>query len=88
MWKLIGFSAAILTTFGFVPQIIKMHKTNSIENISLLTLIQFSVGISLWVVYGIHLGDIVIISANIISLSTLIVAIIIYFRIKNINKNI
>jgi MtN3 and saliva related transmembrane protein len=89
MWKLIGFIAASLTMFGFIPQIIKMHKTNSVENISLLTLIQFSVGVFLWIIYGVYLGDIVIISANIVSLAILIAAIFVYFKIKyNINKNI
>lgn len=82
MWKIIGFTAACLTMFGFIPQIIKMHKTNSVENISLLTLFQFSAGVFLWTIYGIHLGDIVIISANIVSLTTLIAAIIFYFKIK------
>lgn len=88
MWKIIGFIAAFLTMFGFVPQIIKMHKTHSVENISLLTLVQFSVGILLWLIYGIHIRDIVVIFANTISLATLIAAIYVYFRIKYNKKNI
>jgi len=88
MGKLIGFTAAFLTMFGFIPQIIKMHKTNSVENVSLLTLIQFSAGISLWIIYGAFIRDIVVITANVISLATLIAAIYVYFRIKYYKKNI
>ena len=88
MWKIIGFTAAFLTMFGFGPQIIKMHKTNSVENISLLTLIQFSVGVLLWIIYGVYLRDIVIISANIVSFATLIAAIFLYCKIKHFRKNI
>ncbi len=88
MWKLIGFTAASLTMFGFIPQIIEMRKTNSVENISLMTLVQFSAGVFLWIIYGVHLRDVVIISANIVSFATLITAIVVYLKIKHYKKNI
>ncbi len=79
-WYLIGIAAALLTTFGFVPQIIKMHRTKSAKDVSLVTLFQFSAGVILWTLYGIHLGDSIIIAANVITFITLIVAIIFYYR--------
>lgn len=79
-WYLIGIAAALLTTFGFVPQIIKMHRTKSVKDVSLVTLFQFSAGVILWTLYGIHLGDSIIIAANVITFITLIVAIIFYYR--------
>lgn len=79
-WYIVGTLAAFLTMFGFVPQIIKMFRTKSVKDISLLTFIQFSLGVSLWALYGFHLGDIIIISANSITLLTLIIAIVLYFR--------
>jgi MtN3 and saliva related transmembrane protein len=79
-WYLIGTAAATLTTFGFVPQIIKMHKIKSSRDVSLATLYQFSCGVILWVLYGIHLGDVIIIAANIISFATLAVAIAMYYH--------
>ncbi|MDD5773343.1 MAG: SemiSWEET family transporter [bacterium] len=88
MWQLIGFIAASLTMFGFIPQIIEMRKKNSVENISLLTLVQFSAGVFLWIIYGVHLRDVVIISANIVSFATLIAAILVYLKIKHYKKNI
>jgi len=81
-WYLIGIVAALLTTFGFVPQIIKMHKTRSSKDISLVTLYQFSAGVFLWTLYGIHLGDAIIIMANLISFLILIVAICVYYYYK------
>jgi len=83
-WYLLGTVAAVLTTFGFVPQIIKMHKTRSSKDVSLATLYQFSAGVILWTFYGFHLGDVIIIMANIICFLTLVVAIGFYhhYRLK------
>ena len=82
MWYLVGAAAALLTTFGFVPQIIKMRRTRSVKDVSLLTLVQFSVGVTIWGIYGFHLNDVVIIVANVISLVILIGAIVLYFRYR------
>ena len=79
-WYVIGTTAALLTTFGFVPQIIKMHRTKSSKDISVTTLFQFSAGVMLWTLYGVHLGDIIIITANTISFMTLVAAIILYYH--------
>jgi MtN3 and saliva related transmembrane protein len=83
-WYLLGTLAAVLTTFGFVPQIIKMHKTRSSKGVSLATLFQFSAGVILWTFYGFHIGDVIIIVANIICFLTLIAAIGLhhYYRLK------
>ncbi|MEW5759374.1 MAG: SemiSWEET transporter [Candidatus Thermoplasmatota archaeon] len=74
-WYIIGLTAALLTMFGFVPQVIKMVRTRSVVDISLIMLIQFSCGVFLWMLYGIHLGDVIIIFANLVTFSTLVVAI-------------
>lgn len=79
IWPIIGIIAASLTSFGFVPQIMKMYRTKSVEDISLLTLFQFGTGIILWTFYGIHLNDYVIIGANLSALITIITAVILYF---------
>jgi len=79
-WYLIGTAAAFLTTFGFVPQIIKMQRTKSSKDVSLATLYQFSAGVILWTMYGLHLGDIIIIAANAVSFITLVIAIVFYYH--------
>jgi len=77
-WYLVGMGGALLTTFGFVPQIIKMHRTKSARDISPVTLLQFSAGTILWALYGYHIRDVIIISANLISFIIMVVAIIQY----------
>lgn len=79
-WYLIGIVAALLTTFGFVPQIIKMRRTKSAEDVSLTTLLQFSAGAILWTLYGIHLEDTIIIAANSITFVTVVFAIAMYYH--------
>jgi len=81
-WEIVGFGAALLTSFGFLPQVIKIYKTKSVQDISLIALIQFAIGISLWLSYGVHLRNIVIISANTVTLLVLAAAFILYFRYK------
>lgn len=85
-WPLIGTAAAILTMFSFVPQIVKVLKTKSAKDVSPVTLFQLSLGVSLWIVYGIHLKNAIIIMANTITLVTLIVLLSLYFNLGRIKK--
>ncbi len=77
-WYLVGIAAAILTTFGFIPQIIKMYRTKSSKDVSLVTLVQFGLGTTLWALYGIHIKDLIVIVANITSFITIFIAIVVY----------
>jgi MtN3 and saliva related transmembrane protein len=80
-WDIIGVSAATLTMFGFLPQIVKMWKKKSARDVSGLTLIQFCCGIVLWMFYGIHLSDWIIIGSNAVSLGILLFAIALYLKL-------
>lgn len=79
-WKLIGLTAACLTSFAFFPQVIKMYRTKSAKDISFVTLIQLSCGVGLWILYGIYLKDGIIILANSITLIALLSALSLYYR--------
>ncbi len=81
-WILIGIAGALLTMFGFVPQIVKMFRTKLVHDVSVLTLIQFTAGVSLWALYGYAIEDPVVIGANLVSLATLVVALILYYRYR------
>ena len=81
LWTCIGIAAALLTMFGFVPQIIKMRKTKSAEDVSGFTLIQFGIGAVLWILYGTHLGDLIIVGANSISLVIVLTALVLYAKL-------
>jgi MtN3 and saliva related transmembrane protein len=86
LWTVVGITGAMLTMFGFVPQSIKMWKTRSVKDVSGMTLVQFSIGAVLWMLYGIHLGDYIIIGANAVTLSTLIVAVGLYIKLNQRNS--
>ena len=63
-WKIVGIIAAIGTTSGFIPQIIRGMRTKRLDDVSpvMYTLLIF--GLALWLSYGIHLEDLIIIVAN------------------------
>lgn len=82
LWYVVGCLAASLTMLGFIPQVLKMWRTKSVKDISLPTFIQISVGASLWILYGIHIRDLIVIAANIVTLTTLILAITLYLQYK------
>jgi len=81
-WIIIGLSAATLTMFAFIPQIIKVFRNKSAKDVSLMTLLQLSFGVSLWIAYGVHLKDATIIMANSVTLSTLIILLLLYFNYR------
>jgi len=87
-WTIIGSIAACLTMFAFIPQIIKAYATKSIKDVSLLTLLQLSIGVFLWIAYGIHLGDFIIITANSVTLVLLITLICQYFFYRNASRSL
>ena len=59
-----GYSAAILTTLAFIPQLIKTIKTKKAEDVSLITLVMFLTGVAAWIVYGIKISSKPILIAN------------------------
>ncbi|AUA19785.1 SemiSWEET transporter [Streptococcus suis] len=66
---MIGFIAACLTTFGFIPQVIKVVKTKDTESISLGMYVMSVTGMSLWLIHGIIQGDMALMIANSVSVT-------------------
>jgi MtN3 and saliva related transmembrane protein len=64
----IGYMAAALTTASFVPQAWLTFKTRNVSGISLAMYSAFTLGILLWLVYGLFLGAWPIVVANAITL--------------------
>jgi MtN3 and saliva related transmembrane protein len=64
----LGFAAGALTTIAFVPQVYRIVKTRSAHDISWLMFGIFSVGIGLWLWYGIRAGALPLICANLVTL--------------------
>ena len=66
--ELFGYFAAILTTSAFLPQLIKTLKTKKADDVSLITLIMFNVGVISWIIYGYKISAVPILAANLITL--------------------
>lgn len=64
VFTVIGFLAGILTTLAFVPQAVHSWRTKSAGDFSWAMLIAFSVGITLWFIYGLYLHSWPMILAN------------------------
>lgn len=64
----IGAAAAILTTICWLPQAIRVVRYKDTRAISLTTNIVFTIGITLWMIYGIVLDNWPLIIANAISI--------------------
>ncbi len=77
---IIGFCAAALTTFSFIPQFIKIIKTKKTEGLSLLMMLQISAGLILWIIYGLLRKDIVLITANGVGLIIVTATLLAYFK--------
>lgn len=64
----LGYPAAVLTTLAFVPQAWLTLRTRNVSGISALTYAAFTLGVTLWLVYGWHERDWALIVANAVTL--------------------
>ncbi len=65
---LIGSAAAFLTTASFLPQAWLSFKTRDVSGVSLSMYGVFTVGVALWLAYGLLLGSWPMVIANSITL--------------------
>lgn len=65
----IGYLAGVLTTVAFVPQVLHIVRKRSAHDISWGMFSMFSVGVALWLWYGIRLASLPLIVANGITLT-------------------
>ena len=66
--EIFGYIAAVLTTAAFLPQLIKTLKTKKADDVSLITLVMFNIGVLSWIIYGYKISSIPILIANLITL--------------------
>ena len=64
---MIGSIAAVLTTFAFLPQVIKVIKTKDTESIAFGMYLMQVLGIALWLAHGLVIQDLPLILANSVS---------------------
>lgn len=61
---LLGLVAGTLTTCSFVPQVVRIWRTRSARDISTVMFLLLSLGVLLWVVYGVAIQSAPVIVAN------------------------
>ena len=69
-----------LTTAAFAPQALHTLKTRDVSGISLAMYASFTVGVFLWLIYGLLRGDWPIIIGNAITLGLALVILVLKLR--------
>jgi len=67
-WEIFGLIAGAITICGFIPQIVKGYKTKKLGDLSYLLNIFISIGMFMWLIYGVHINSPAIIISNAIGL--------------------
>ncbi|RCS58112.1 SemiSWEET transporter [Parvibium lacunae] len=77
---ILGYAAATLTTLAFFPQAWHCWKNRDVTSISLPMYFVFSLGVALWLLYGVCLQSWPIIIAN--SITLVLACLILFMKIR------
>jgi MtN3 and saliva related transmembrane protein len=80
---LVGLLAGTLTTIAFIPQLQQTWRTRSAQDVSLGMLITFVTGVFLWLIYGLMLGALPVILANVVTLVLTLAILILKMRYRS-----
>lgn len=81
--ELMGLVAGILTTGSFIPQVLQIIRTRDVSGISVVMYIAFTLGVLLWLVYGLLNAQIALIMTNGITLVLAMTILIMKVRFKD-----
>ena len=84
----IGILAGILILSGWVPQIIKVHKTKKLDDVSSYLMILIFAGAALWLVYGLALDDVYIIGVNVAAMFLTMTVLSMKLKYERISKTV
>ena len=65
----VGATGAVLTTVCWLPQVLKVVREKETRALSLPATVSFTLGIMLWLVYGIAINDWPLIGSNTVTLA-------------------
>lgn len=80
----IGSVAAVLTTVSFIPQVIHSYRTRDLSGVSLSMYSIFTLGVGLWLVYGVLKQDWPLMLAN--SITFCLAAVVLVLKIQQVCK--
>ena len=78
--EILGLTAGTITSITFLPQVIQVYKTKSAKDISLSMVLLLTVGVAMWLAYGILILNAAIIYTNSMVLAMAII--LLYFKWK------
>ncbi len=81
--ELIGYLAAGLTTVSFVPQAWLTFRTRDVSGVSLGMYSAFTIGVALWLVYGVMLDAWPIVLANGVTLALAVSMLVMKLRYRD-----
>lgn len=79
----LGMIAGTLTSIASVPQLVKTLRTRHARDISIWQPLLLSIGVALWLIYGILIHDLPLILANIIPLACNVILTFLKLRYRN-----
>ena len=77
----IGSIAAVCTTLAFVPQVVQSWRTRDLSGISLPMYTIFTIGVLLWLMYGILIRDWPVIIAN--AITAMLASVVLLLKLKS-----
>ncbi|MES2364577.1 MAG: SemiSWEET transporter [Pseudomonadota bacterium] len=78
----IGLLAGALTTVAFIPQVIKIWRSKKADDISVSMFLIFTVGVGLWMIYGIQIASLPVMLANAVTMILALVILILKYRYR------
>jgi MtN3 and saliva related transmembrane protein len=82
----IGLIAGLLTTTAFIPQVWKIYRTKSGKDISARMISLFTIGLVLWLIYGISLHSLPLILSNALTLVLSLAIIALKIRYREVQR--
>ena len=64
----LGLLAGTITSIASIPQVVKTYRTRHVRDISIWQPLLITVGVTLWMLYGIIINDLPLIVANVVPL--------------------
>lgn len=77
-----GLIAGALTTLAFIPQVLKIWQTKHAEDISTSMFVIFTLGLALWLLYGVQVGSLPVMLANGITLALALIILFLKYRYR------
>lgn len=86
-FEFLGYIAAFLTTTAFFPQAYAVYKTRHTKDLSLGLFLLISIGMFLWLLYGLAIKSYPVIIANFISFIAAFYILIMKIKLDYLNKS-